>query len=126
MKRILPLFLALCLALPLFGCAQGEKLPDGNGQVFFNATVLEVYEGGGCLVEPSRDEEAVLRSADQITLGGDTLEGNGLTNLAVGDAIRIAYDGTILETYPAQLATVYSVYLLDENGEIIPMCGNPE
>ena len=35
-------------------------------------------------------------------------------------------DGTILETYPAQLAAVYSVYLLNENGEIIPMCGNPE
>ena len=106
MKRALIMLLSLCVALLLFGCA-GSEGPSGEARKpSFNATVLEVYESGGCLVEPFADEEAVLRSADRLTLGGKTLEENGLSGLAVGDGIRIEYDGTILETYPAQLAAV--------------------
>lgn len=77
-------------------------------------------------MEPFADEEAVLRSADRLTLGGKTLEENGLSGLAVGDGIRIEYDGTILETYPAQLAAVYSVCPLDENRESPTRCGTPD
>ena len=126
MKRTLTLLFSLCVALLLFGCAGSEEPSGEAGTPSFNATVLEVYESGGCLVEPFADEEAVLRSADRLTLGGKTLEENGFSGLAVGDGIRIEYDGTILETYPAQLAAVYSVCPLDENGESPARCRTPD
>ena len=77
MKRTLTLLFSLCVALLLFGCAGSEEPSGEAGTPSFNATVLEVYESGGCLVEPFADEEAVLRSADRLTLGGKTLEENG-------------------------------------------------
>ena len=58
MKRTLTLLFSLCVALLLFGCAGSEEPSGEAGTPSFNATVLEVYESGGCLVEPFADEEA--------------------------------------------------------------------
>ena len=39
--------------------------------------------------------------------------------LAVGDAVRVVFDGLIMESYPIQLGTIFAIYRLDENGGVI-------
>lgn len=38
--------------------------------------------------------------------------------MEVGDTIRIVYNGEIAESYPAQIATVFAIYPVDESGEL--------
>ena len=131
MKRTLTLLFSLCVALLLFGCAGSEEPSGEAGTPSFNATVLEVYESGGCLVEPFADEEAVLRSADRLTLGGKTLEENGLSGLAVGDGIRIEYvrflyaKGSVYRIENNNLL-FHGAVPLDENGESPARCRTPD
>ena len=95
MRRTLSILFALMLLLPLAGCKQGGTPPEEESQSAFNAMVLEVYEGGSVLVEPFADEEAILRSADRITFGKNSLvSGASMPELAAGDTIRITFDGT--------------------------------
>lgn len=115
MRRTLSFLFAMMLLLPLAGCKPGETPPE-EGRAAFNATVLEVYEGGSVLVEPFADEEAILRSADRITFGKNSLvSGADMPELAAGDTIRVTFDGTIAESYPAQLMRVYAVDVVEAN-----------
>lgn len=117
MRRTLSFLFAMMLLLPLSGCKPGETPPEEeDSRVAFNATVLEVYEGGSVLVEPFSEEEAILRSADRITFGKNSLVSDAdMPELAAGDTIRVTFDGTIAESYPAQLMRVYAVDVVDAN-----------
>ena len=85
--------------------------PELGGQVreTFRAKVLEVHEDY-LLVEPL-EGEAVRNSADRIVVSTKDLE--DLPDLEAGDAVEIAFDGSIMESYPAQLGEVYSVELAE-------------
>ena len=43
-----------------------------------------------------------------------------MPEIKVDDNIRVVFNGEIMESYPLQLGTVYAIYLLDENGDVIP------
>lgn len=85
--------------------------PELDGQAWntFRAKVLEVREGG-LLVEPL-EGEAVRNSADRIVVSTGELE--TLPELDAGDVVEIAFDGSVMESYPAQLGEVYSVALAE-------------
>ena len=70
----------------------------------FKAKVLEV-NATSILVEPFKNTAQSL-SADKIYVNTIDLE---LPELKKGDEITVTYDGLIQETYPAQIANVYSV-----------------
>ena len=85
---------------------------DGLGEAAwetFMASVLEVHEGY-LLVEPL-EGEAVRGSADRITVSTGQLE--DLPALEAGDVVTVAFDGVVMESYPAQLGEVYSVTLAE-------------
>ena len=81
----------------------------GNETVTFQATILEIQDGY-YLVEPM-EGSAELNSADQITIP--------MTNRTpspepeVGDVLEIEYDGSIAESYPAQITNVYSIRVIE-------------
>lgn len=75
--------------------------------VTFQAIVLECSDTS-ILAEPV-EGSLELDSADQFHI--PNTEG---TQLQAGDVIEIAYDGSILETYPAQLGEVYSITLIEQ------------
>ena len=113
MRRTLSFLFAMMLLLPLAGCTPGETPPE-EGRAAFNATVLEVYEGGSVLVVPFSEVEAIFRSADRITFGKNSLVSDAdMPELTAGDTIRVTFDGTIAESYPAQLMRVYAVDVVD-------------
>lgn len=75
--------------------------------VTFQAIVLECSETS-ILAEPVKGS-IELDSADQFSV--PNTEG---IQFQAGDVIEIAYDGSILETYPAQLGEVSSITLIEQ------------
>ncbi len=110
MKKAVSVVLLLCMAF-ISGCGNEGVNP------YFNATVLEVYEKS-VLVEPFEGADE-LKSADQIIVSTEVESTHEVPQMEAGTAIRIVYNGDIAESYPAQVNTVFAIYLVDETGELI-------
>lgn len=82
---------------------------NSHSQRVFLASVIEI-EKQSILVKP-HEGEWELYSADQIRIGKNAFaSAEEMSELEIGDVVQIEYDGTILETYPAQLSNVSAVY----------------
>ena len=82
MRKQLLLIITMSLILLAAACgtsSSGESKVGGDETVIFQATILEIQDGY-YLVEPE-----------------------------VGDVLEIEYDGSIAESYPAQITKVYSI-----------------
>lgn len=110
MKKTLWFFLLLCM-ICMTGCGNEAKNP------YFNASVLEVYENS-VLVEPFEGSDE-LKSADQIDVNTEVISTHEVPEMEAGTTIRIVYNGDIAESYPAQINTVFAIYLVDETGELV-------
>ena len=108
MKRQLLLILTMSLILLAAACgtsSSGESKVGGDETVTFQATIIEIQDG--CyLVEPV-EGSAELNSADRITIPMTNMEPS--PEPEVGDVLEIEYDGSITESYPAQITKVYSI-----------------
>jgi hypothetical protein len=83
----------------------GESKAGGDETVTFQAAILEIQDGY-YLVEPV-EGSAELNSADQIAIPMINMEPS--PEPEVGDVLEIEYDGSIAESYPAQITKVYSI-----------------
>lgn len=110
MKKTLLVFLLLCM-ICMAGCRNEAVNP------YFNATVLEVYEKS-VLVEPF-EGSGELKSSDQIEVSTDVISTHEVPQMEEKTTIRVVYNGDIAESYPAQINTVFAIYLVDETGELI-------
>ena len=90
-------------------CIQVEGFSNESHQVF-QAEILEIHDGY-YLVKPVEGSWE-LSSADRI----EVLIRNAHTSPEpeVGDVIEIEYSGEILETYPARIADVYGIKVVEE------------
>ena len=108
MKRQLLLILTMSLILLATACGTssgGESKVGGDETVTFQATIIEIQDD--CyLVEPV-EGSAELNSADRITIPMTNMEPS--PEPEVGDVLEIEYDGSIAESYPAQITKVYSI-----------------
>ena len=108
MKRQLLLILTMSLILLATACGTfsgGESKVGGDETATFQATILEIQDGY-YLVEPV-EGSTELNSADQITIPMINMEPS--PEPEVGDVLEIEYDGSIAESYPAQITKVYSI-----------------
>ena len=86
-----------------------ESTPDS---ITFEAEILEIYDGY-FLVKP--EASWTINSADQIEV---PMEHMGASpEPEIGDIIEIAFDGEILETYPARIKEVYSISVIRDISE---------
>lgn len=88
---------------------QAETLSSAdNAQVTtFQATVIEVTDSS--IQAESVDGSPELASSDQFSVpNAEKLV------LQTGDTVEIAYNGEILESYPAQLGEVYKITLVEQ------------
>lgn len=96
----------------------------GGYNPYFNATVLEVYKNS-VLVEPFEGSNE-LKSADKITINTNVISTHPVPELKEGMQIRIVYNGTIEETYPANIPTAFAIYELREvDGKLEPVIATP-
>lgn len=114
MKKQLLLILALSLVLAVAACGTsgggGKSEVGGNETTIFQATILEIHDGY-YLVEPV-EGSAELNSADQMTVPMANM--NPSPEPEVGDVLEIEYDGSIAESYPAQITNVYSISVVEQ------------
>lgn len=80
-----------------------------NGKATFQVTILEIRDGN-YLVEPV-DGSTELNIADQITV--PMTNKNLSPEPEVGDVLEIEYDGSIAESFPAQITNVYSIRIVE-------------
>ena len=110
MRKQLLLILTLSLILAVTAC---RTYSGGGSEVDekapFQATILEVRDGY-YLVEPV-DGSTELNSADLITVPITNI--NPSPEPEVGDVLEIEYDGSIAESYPAQITNVYSIRIVE-------------
>ena len=91
-------------------CIQIEGFSNEAHQVF-QAEILEIHDGNYLVkpVEGSWD----LSSADRIEVPIRNVHPS--PEPEIGDVIEIEYAGEILETYPAQIADVYGIKVIEKN-----------
>ena len=78
----------------------------------FKGIVLEVDESS--ILVSVNEEEDEIKSSDKISVSLDVKLKDSISDFEVGDKVRVFYDGTILETYPAKINEVYAILLLNE------------
>ncbi len=102
MKKALALILALFCVCSFVACASNNDIID---QPYFYGRVIEKY-GTSCIVE-------VTDTGNQYFTVGDLISVN--TNIdacpeyAIGDNLRIVFDGAVAESYPMQINKVFSI-----------------
>lgn len=106
------LLLVIVFMTLISGCRKTLNMENVVNEANFEATIKEVYENS-ILVKVSIDE--YLISADLIKVSLDVKVKESITNFEVGDKVRIYYDGSIAESYPAQVNNTYAIIILDRN-----------
>lgn len=109
---VIVVLITIALGIVVFYDAdnQVEDVQLDKNDFIFEANILEIKDTY-LLVEPV-EGSLELKSADRITVP--------LTDMSpspepeVGDIIEIKYDGTIAESYPAQITNVYSIKVVKE------------
>lgn len=112
MRKQLLLILTLSLILTVTACgtsSAGESEMDEKGEVIFQATILEIHDGY-YLVEPV-EGSTEWNSANRITVSA--INRKPSPEPEVGDVLEIEYDGSIAESYPAQITNVYSISVVE-------------
>ena len=104
------LVFCLCVFLLLSGCARPMSMDTVGKEPNFAGVVEEAREGS-ILVRVNEDEE-VCRTSDLVSVSLDAALGDSMTHFSVGEGVRVYYDGTIAESYPAQVDTVYAIILV--------------
>lgn len=114
-KTVFFALLISALAAALLGCSLAAPEDTVDPEYLF-ATVIEA--GTSPLVEPT-EGSTELASADRIYISTSAMtdEQSVLTLRALreGDTVRIAYDGLIAETYPAQINGGTEIRFVDKN-----------
>ena len=108
--------------LAVFGCIvalSGCKNENEKRQAYFNAKVLEVnkeYVDVRCI----EAFNSGISVDEEFSVTKDVVSAEGVPELNVDDNIRVVFNGDVMESDQLQIGTVYAIYLLDENGEVIP------
>ena len=113
MKRWLSIFAVLGCIVALSGCKNEAE------QAYFNSIVLEVnkeYVDVRCI----EAFNSGISVDEEFSVTKDMVSAEGVPELNVDDNIRVVFNGDVMESEPLQIGTVYAIYLLDENGEVIP------
>ena len=104
MKRFFIFVLVLVCLMGLVACKGGDEASQNNAKpAYFVAEVLEAYETG-CLVEITD-----VGNYGGLAVGTPVHVSTHIENcpdIAVGDHIKVVFDGTVAESYPPQVTHV--------------------
>ena len=92
-----------------------------NGESYFNATVLQVFDG---TARVRVDEAFVTPLSGEAVINTNTISQNNVEDLQAGMTIRVVYNGEVQETYPVQIRTVFAIYRLNETAQT-PITATP-
>ncbi len=114
MKKILSLVLAFVFIISFSSCKTVDKMQNIN-KPHFTAKVIEKYDNS-CLVEVTSNEDSYPTTGEKVVVSTNI---DDCPQYEVGDLIKIVYNGEIAESYPLQIHHVYSVSIVDGDGNVI-------
>ncbi|MDL2238009.1 YobA family protein [Christensenellaceae bacterium OttesenSCG-928-K19] len=126
MRKLLCAILCVLSVMGMVGCSKQLNMNTVLNEPNFVGIVTEVNEKS-ILVKVNEDEDA-YKSSDLINVSLEVEIKDGLSEYDVGDEVRVYYDGSIAESYPAQVSKVYAITIVNEfdgesdgfqNGEIV-------
>jgi len=95
----------------LSGCSRPMNMDTVVSEPNFSGIVDEVYEQS-ILVRVNGDEDEI-NSSDLMSVSLDVTLKDSMTYFEIGDEVRIYYDGSIAESYPAQINKVYAIIIVN-------------
>ena len=121
-NRVVLLIFTFSLSLSMIGCISC-KVETEKTQNYINAVVDDITEDGIKVVPIDNENvnsEKNIINADSVIINKNTISTNKLPEIEQGNKIRILYNGESVEEDPLKIDIVFAIYLLDENGEVIP------
>ncbi|MCI6693972.1 MAG: hypothetical protein MR510_16135 [Clostridium sp.] len=121
-KRATLLIFTFCLSLSIIGCTKC-KVESEKTQNYINAVVDDITEESINVIPIDNENvnsEKNIINADSVIINKNTISTDKLPDLDKGDKIRIVYNGENVKEDPLKIEIVFAIYLLDENGEVIP------
>ena len=121
-KRATLLIFTFCLSLSIIGCTKC-KVESEKTQNYINAVVDDITEESINVIPIDNENvnsEKNIINADSVIINKNTISTDKLPELDKGDKIRIVYNGENVKEYPLKIEIVFAIYLLYENGEVIP------
>ena len=112
MKRLTAFVLAFICIFGLIACTDGEQPSQNNAQpAYFVGKVTGAYETG-CLVEiTDAGNYGALAVGTPVHVTTTNIE--NCPEYAVGDHIKVVFDGTVAESYPPQVMHVSVIEIID-------------
>lgn len=120
MKKYIVALLVFACIIVMAGCSAKEPVgdpPEANGQDYFNAEVVEVLDNrvSVCCLDITT---GAITEGTELSVTTKVSSANEVPEMEVGDHIRIVFSG-VMETDPPRLQTVFSIWKVDENGEVL-------
>lgn len=115
MKKTVRFILFMYVVFIVTGCS----ISNPKQQSYFNASVLEVNDNS-IMVECTKEFNSGITVGEKVSVATETVVAAAMPEMAIGDSIRVVFNGDVMESFPLQIGTVFSIYLLDETGEVIP------
>ena len=111
MKKILLVGLVLVCLLALGACQKAPTELDTENP-YFTGKVIGLEEWG-CLMEVTHTGNGNFYVGEKLIVNTNV---EGTPKYAIGDHLRISFDGKVALSYPGQVLNVYSVVKTDANG----------
>ena len=107
----------LLIGACIFAICACQKQPTEPGELdtenpYFTGRVIEIEERG-CLMEVTHTGNGNFSVGEKIIVNTNI---KNCPQYAVGDHLRISFDGKVALSYPGQVLNVFSVVKTDANG----------
>ena len=119
MKKYIVALLVFACIIVMACCSAKEPVgdpPEANGQDYFNAEVVEVLDNR-VSVRCLDITTGAITEGTELSVTTKVSSANEVPEMEVGDHIRVVFSG-VMETDPPRLQTVFSIWKVDENGEV--------
>lgn len=118
MKILIPILLVSVCLIAVCACQKNaaeqpelqESLDTDNP--YFTGKVIDIVDKG-CLMEVTDPGNGTFPIGEKIIVNTNI---KGCPEYAVGDHLRISFDGKVALSYPGQVLNVFSVVITDANG----------
>ena len=127
MKKYIVALLVFACIIVMACCSAKEPVgdpPEANGQDYFNAEVVEVHDNR-ITVRCLDITTGAITEGTELSVTTKVSSANEVPEMEVGDHIRVVFSG-VMETDPPRLQTVFSIWKVDENGEVLSVVSFPQ
>ena len=114
MKKLISILLISACVLAICACQKQPENPTELDTVnpYFTGKVIEIIDKG-CLMEVTDSGNGTFPVGERIIVNTNI---ENAPPYAVGDHLRISFDGKVALSYPGQVLNVFSVVKTDANG----------